>query len=146
MVGWGCAWSISFIAGEPSKRLFNSRDIKERVMTRYRTFAGIAVAVAASVVAGCAQLQSGVNAFNTIRLYVGMTREEVIATMGKPQIREAYGKTEFLIYRTDLPVPAGNADFTPVALMNGKVTSWGRKPYDEARRKRAEANTKKPQQ
>jgi len=75
-----------------------------------------------------------------------MTRDEVIATMGKPQIREAYGKTEFLIYRTDLPVPAGNADFTPVALMNGKVTSWGRKPYDEARRKRAEANTKKPQQ
>ena len=75
-----------------------------------------------------------------------MTRDEVIATMGKPQIREAYGKTEFLIYRTDLPVPAGNADFTPVALMNGKVTGWGRKPYDEARRKRAEASTKKPQQ
>jgi len=118
----------------------------ERVMTRYRTFASIAVVVAASVVASCTQLQSGVNAFNTIRLHVGMTRDEVISTMGKPQIREAYGKTEFLIYRTDLPVPAGNADFTPVALMNGKVTSWGRKPYDEARRKRAEANTKKPQQ
>ena len=97
-------------------------------------------AIAVSVLAGCVELQSSVNAFNTMRLQVGMTREDVIATMGKPQIREAYGRTEFLIYRTDLPVSAGKADFTPVALVGGKVTGWGRDLYDETRRKRADAN------
>jgi hypothetical protein len=130
----------------PAKGFSTEGILRERGMTRYRTFATIAVVVAASIVAGCIQLQSGVNAFNTIRLYVGMTRDEVIATMGKPQIREAYGKTEFLIYRTDLPVGTQTVDFTPVALVNGKVTGWGRKPYDDARRKRTDANTKKPQQ
>jgi Protein of unknown function (DUF3192) len=114
-------------------------------MTRYRLLASIVVIMAASMLASCAQLQSGVNAFNTIRLRVGMTRDEVIATMGKPQIREAYGKTEFLIYRTDLPVGTQTVDFTPVALANGKVTGWGRNIYDEARRKRADASTNKPQ-
>jgi hypothetical protein len=108
--------------------------------------ASIVVVGAASILASCAQLQSGVNAFNTIRLHVGMTRDDVIATMGKPQIREAYGKTEFLIYRTDFPVGTQTVDFTPVALVNARVTGWGRNIYDEARRKRAEANTKKPQQ
>ncbi len=107
-------------------------------MRRYWPIGTIIVAV--SVLAGCAQLQSGVNAFNTMRLQVGMTRDEVIATMGKPQIREAYGRTEFLIYRTDLPVSAGKADFTPVALVGGKVTGWGRDLYDETRRKRVDAN------
>jgi len=107
-------------------------------MRRYWPIGTIVVAV--SVLAGCAQWQSGVNAFNTMRLQVGMTREDVIATMGKPQIREAYGRTEFLIYRTDLPVSAEKADFTPVALVGGKVTGWGRDLYDETRRKRADAN------
>lgn len=113
-------------------------------MRRYWPIGTIVVAV--SVLAGCADLQSSVNAFNTMRLQVGMTRGDVIATMGKPQIREAYGKTEFLIYRTDLPVSSGKADFTPVALVSGKVTGWGRDFYDETRRKRADANINRQRQ
>jgi hypothetical protein len=113
-------------------------------MRRYWPIGTIVVAV--SVLAGCAQLQSGVNAFNTMRLQVGMTRDDVIATMGKPQIREAYGRTEFLIYRTDLPVSTGQADFTPVALVSGKVTGWGRDLYDETRRERADANINRQRQ
>jgi hypothetical protein len=113
-------------------------------MRRYWPIGTIVVVV--SLLAGCAQWQSGVNAFNTMRLQVGMTRDDVIATMGKPQIREAYGRTEFLIYRTDLPVSNGNADFTPVALVGGKVTGWGRDLYDQTRRKRADANINRPRQ
>jgi len=102
--------------------------------------------IAVSLLASCAEWQSGVNSFNTLRLQVGMTRDEVITTMGKPPIREAYGKTEFLIYRTDFPVNNGKADFTPVAVVNGKVAGWGREFYDETRRKRVEANANKKQQ
>jgi hypothetical protein len=109
-------------------------------MQQSQSVGRIIVIVAAFLVAGCAQMQSSVNAFNTIRLQVGMTHDEVIATMGKPQIREAYGKTEFLIYRTDLLVNPETVDFTPVVLVNGKVTGWGRKIYDEARRKRIGSN------
>ena len=115
-------------------------------MQRCQSVGSIIVIVAAFLVAGCAQLQSSVNAFNTIRLRIGMTHDEVVATMGKPQIREAYGKTEFLIYRTNLLVTPETADFTPVALVNGKVTGWGRKIYEETRRKRVGSNVGKQQQ
>ena len=109
-------------------------------MKPYQSVGGIIVTVATFSIAGCAQLQSGVNTFNTIRLRVGMTHDEVVATMGKPQIREAYGKAEFLIYRTDLLIGIQTVDFTPVVLVNGKVTGWGRKIYDKTRRKSADAN------
>jgi hypothetical protein len=114
-------------------------------MKRYQSVQSIIVIAAVFLVGGCAQLQSSVNAFNTVRLREGMTHDEVIATMGKPQIREARGKAEFLIYRTD-PIGTEKADFTPVVLVNGKVTGWGRKIYDETRRKRAEANVTGQQQ
>jgi major membrane immunogen (membrane-anchored lipoprotein) len=104
------------------------------------------IIVASSLLAGCAEMQYGMNSFNTLRLQVGMSRDEVIATMGKPQIRESYGKTEFLIYRTDFPASSGTADFTPVAIMNGKVTGWGRDFYDETRKKRVQVSANKKQQ
>jgi Protein of unknown function (DUF3192) len=115
-------------------------------MRTYRPAGAIVIILAAAILSGCWQVQSGVNAFNTIRLHEGMTRDDVIATMGKPQIRETYGKTEFLIYRTDFPIGTERADFTPVGLVNGKVTGWGRQYYAETRLKRVEANAKsKPQ-
>lgn len=112
-------------------------------MRRYHLIGSAMVAVC--LLGGCVEWQTGVNSFNTLRLQVGMTRDQVIGTMGKPQIRETYGKTEFLIYRTDFPVSTGKADFTPVAIVNGKVTGWGRDFYDDTRRKRAEATNKKQQ-
>jgi len=104
------------------------------------------IIVVASLLAGCAEWQYGVNSLNTLRLQVGMSRDEVITTMGKPQIRESYGKTEFLIYRTDFPASSGTADFTPVAVVNGKVTGWGRDFYDETRKKRVQVSANKKQQ
>jgi hypothetical protein len=111
-------------------------------MRANRPAGAVILILAAAMVSGCWQVQSGVNAFNTIRLHEGMTRDEVITTMGKPQLRETYGKTEFLIYRTDFPVGTEKVDFTPIALVNGKVTGWGRQFYDESRRKRADAKSK----
>ena len=102
--------------------------------------------VAASLLASCAEWQYGVNSFNTLRLHVGMSRDEVITTMGKPQIRESYGKTEFLIYRTDFPASSGTADFTPVAIVSGKVSGWERDFYDETRKKRVQVSANKKQQ
>jgi hypothetical protein len=115
-------------------------------MRRHQSVGSIIAIVAAFLIGGCAQLKSGVNAINTIMLQVGMTRDEVVATMGKPQIREAYGRTEILIYRTDLLIGPQTVDFTPVVLVNGKVTGWGREIYDETRRKRASANAGGQQQ
>jgi Protein of unknown function (DUF3192) len=125
---------------------FEGKQFWEGIMRTYRPAGAIVIILAAAILSGCWQVQSGVNAFNTIRLHEGMTRDDVIATMGKPQIRETYGKTEFLIYRTDFPIGTERADFTPVGLVNGKVTGWGRQYYAETRLKRVEANAKsKPQ-
>lgn len=107
-------------------------------MTRFHLIRNIIVV--ASLLAGCSDMQYGVNSINALRLQVGMSRDEVIATMGKPQVRESYGKTEFLIYRTDFPPTSEAADFTPVAIVNGQVTGWGRDIYDETRKKRVQVS------
>ena len=62
-----------------------------------------------------------------MKVQIGMSRDEVVALMGQPQKREAYGKTEFLIYRTS---EAGN--FAPIGIVDGKVVGWGRNYYDNA--------------
>lgn len=57
----------------------------------------------------------------TMRLEIGMTKEQVLSLMGIPDRREAYGPTEYLIFRTDAWAASEPLRFTPVALVDGKV-------------------------
>ena len=60
----------------------------------------------------------------------GMTRQEVLEIMGPPQRQEVYGSTEFLIYSSDGMNTTALLDFTPIALVDGRVTGTGHKLYD----------------
>ena len=60
----------------------------------------------------------------------GMTREEALALMGTPQRQETYGSTEFLIYSTDGSSNTALLNFTPIAIVDGRVTGTGRTVYD----------------
>jgi hypothetical protein len=59
-----------------------------------------------------------------------MTRDEVLQIMGPPQRQEIYGSTEFLIYSTDGRSTAALLDFTPIAIVDGRVTGTGRSLYE----------------
>ena len=59
-----------------------------------------------------------------------MTREEVIAILGEPQRQETYASTEFLIYSTDGGNTTALLHFTPIAIVDGRVTGTGRSAYD----------------
>jgi hypothetical protein len=61
---------------------------------------------------------------------VGMSRQEVMAILGQPQRQEAHGSTEFLIYSTDGTSNAALINFTPIAIVDGRVTGIGRNLYD----------------
>jgi outer membrane protein assembly factor BamE (lipoprotein component of BamABCDE complex) len=60
----------------------------------------------------------------------GMTRDEVLLLLGLPQRQESYGSTEFLIYSTDGRSTTALLDFTPIAVVDGRVTGTGRELYD----------------
>jgi hypothetical protein len=68
-----------------------------------------------------------------------VTRDEVISVMGSPGKREAYGQTEFLIYRTGLGTTEREL-YTPIAIVDGKVAGWGRNYYDTAIRSKIDAD------
>lgn len=73
---------------------------------------------------------------NLSNVKVDMTREEVIAIMGPPQRHELHGSTEFLIYATDGKSTTALLDFTPVAIVDGRVTGIGRGLYEAVVRAR----------
>ena len=60
----------------------------------------------------------------------GMTREEVLDILGPPQRQETHGSTEFLIYSTDGTSSTVLLDFTPIAIVDGRVTGKGRSLYE----------------
>jgi hypothetical protein len=74
-------------------------------------------------------------------LSIGMTKVEVIGIMGPAGKTEGYstksgGFMEFLFYRSavqhiDEVGPIGDSHWTPVCLIDGKVTGWGRNFYDD---------------
>ena len=81
--------------------------------------------------AGCADLASIPSQQDKLAsVHAGMTREEVVALMGPPQRQEVYGGTEFLIYSSDGRSQTALLDFTPIALVNGRVTGTSRTLYD----------------
>jgi len=82
-----------------------------------------------SVVAnGCTSPGNMQNArLDSIR--AGMTRDQVLEILGPPQRQERHGSTEFLIYSTDGTSPTALLDFTPIAIVDGRVTGTGRSLY-----------------
>ena len=84
---------------------------------------------------GCQEFVGSQSASHTkalMKVQVGMSRDEVVALMGQPQKREAYGKTEFLIYQTEYRGINEAGNFTPIGIVDGKVVGWGRNYYDNA--------------
>lgn len=73
---------------------------------------------------------------NLMKLELGMSKQEVIDIMGMPYNREAYstpdGQLDFLIYLTKYTDSGSipDSDTTPICLLNGKVTGWGRNFYE----------------
>jgi outer membrane protein assembly factor BamE (lipoprotein component of BamABCDE complex) len=91
-------------------------------------------------VVGCGLVTANRNRDALLSLQVGMSRDEVINMMGQPSKREAYGSTEYLLYKTDTTGQSERADFTPVAITNGKVVGWGRNYYENAVRSKIDAD------
>jgi hypothetical protein len=97
-----------------------------RIVRGAALFVGL---LALMLLAGCAK-SAGEAAAKLADVRAGMTREEVLATLGTPQRQERYGLTEFLIYSTDGSSTTALLDFTPIAIVEGRVTGTGRKLYD----------------
>ena len=86
--------------------------------------------------AGCATESSGATRSDVSNVEVGMTQTQVLSILGQPQMREAYGPTEFLLYTSSYGTSV------PIAIVEGKVTSVGRAAYDiVARSKTQSAST-----
>ena len=84
------------------------------------------------VVSGCGiarQVKSREAHGHFMQLQVGMDKEAVLALMGSPYAREAYGDAEFLIYETNHWANDERKRFTPILFKNGKVVGWGQKYY-----------------
>jgi hypothetical protein len=64
------------------------------------------------------------------QIRTGMTRQEVLAILGPPQRQETYAATEFLIYSSDGTSNTALLNFTPVAIVDGRVTGTSRVLYD----------------
>lgn len=94
---------------------------------------------------GCgvvAQNQSRATNEKLMQLSVGMSREQVLATMGNPFRREVDENTEFLIYVTDNWAGSEAGRFTPICIKEGKVTGWGRSYYDNSLKIKSEITVK----
>lgn len=101
---------------------------------------GMAIlAVIALTISGCAtpQMRMDRNNDNLLRLDMGMTKEQVMAIMGKPDLNEAYqslyGRSVVIFfYYTQRKWADGNTtkdECTPVVFENGKLVGWGDEFY-----------------
>jgi outer membrane protein assembly factor BamE (lipoprotein component of BamABCDE complex) len=88
--------------------------------------------------AGCAGESNGATSADVSNVDVGMTQGQVLSILGQPQMREAYGPTEFLFY------PTSSGSNIPIAIVDGKVTSIGRAAYDIVVRSKAQADSAAP--
>lgn len=91
------------------------------------------------------------NNANLMKVQIGQTKEEFVTIMGPPAKHEAYQLSnnkvvEFLFYRTsgwsrDVATDT-DAQFTPVAIEDSKVTGWGRNYYDRVVRAAVDVTVK----
>lgn len=79
--------------------------------------------------AGCSTTNSGFSKPDLSKVSVGMTKQEVIKAMGKPDNIAIQGEREYLEYGWDKAYDGvvGASEWFYVRLINGKVESYGRK-------------------
>jgi len=84
------------------------------------------------------QEQAQKNMESLLSLDIGMTEDEVLATMGKPNKKKEYAlderTIEFWFYLTEaVSLDYGRireAEYTPLAFEKGKLIGWGRSFYN----------------
>ncbi len=86
-------------------------------------------------VSGCATtyVGAGLARSRLNKLEIGMTKDEVLETMGEPYKREVYPEVEYLFYVTESPIIMGKPhwnDLTPVRFKNGKLEGWGQSYWE----------------
>jgi outer membrane protein assembly factor BamE (lipoprotein component of BamABCDE complex) len=86
-----------------------------------RTFRLMLALMVAALLSAC-----GTNSQDLDRLALGMDKQQVIHTLGKPHTMAAHGDTEFLVYWLDRQNMGGKDEYF-VELTGGKVTAYGPK-------------------
>lgn len=103
-------------------------------LVRYHTPALVAFICVLHIVVGCEgkPVLTGPQAAALIRnVELGMSRADVVATLGEPPQQWTHGNTEFLFYYVDWINKAAAQERTPVCLVNGRVVATGRAHYEE---------------
>ena len=99
----------------------------------------------AVVLVGCSSPINGIvknNNANMQKLSLGMSKAQVLETMGPADKTEAYesktgGTMEFLMYRTmvhymtEFEPDKSTKHWTPICIIDGKLKGWGRNFYDD---------------
>ena len=76
---------------------------------------------------------------NLLRLHIGLSSDDALAIMGRPERSEGYAWGSAWLYRTAMTsgiYGTADADFTPVVFdPSGKVVGWGRNFFVEHAKK-----------
>lgn len=91
----------------------------------------IILLILAISVCGCGfskALIAPANRYNLSSLQVGMTKDQVISTMGRPYKKEAHEDKEYFFYVTEwIPFSEEEAEeLTPLVFENNKLVGWGK--------------------
>jgi hypothetical protein len=87
------------------------------------------LALLASLLAVGCGTQTSYRGKGLLKLQLGMTRDEVLSVMGRPQRQEIYGDSEVLFYTTgDVGNPT--EDTTPLMLVGGQLVGLGHLDYE----------------
>ncbi len=95
----------------------------------------LALALVATDLGGCGigrQSRSEQRRAAIANLSVGMSRQQVLSLMGKPQGREIRGRAEFLLYETNPRARSPSERFTQIAIVDNRVVGWERNDADPA--------------
>ena len=88
------------------------------------------------ILVGCHGATASQNNSNLLKLEIGDTKSTVLAIMGNPHRNEKYQienhTYDVWFYRTAHTPDDRETDdeFTPIVIIDGKVTGWGRNFYD----------------
>jgi hypothetical protein len=81
----------------------------------------MALVILVAALCGCHTTSQDLN-----RLNLGMTKQQVVGTLGEPHTTAAQGNIEFLTYWLDRENMGGKDEYF-VKLVDGKVTTYGHK-------------------
>jgi outer membrane protein assembly factor BamE (lipoprotein component of BamABCDE complex) len=104
-------------------------------------FSIVTLVMALSACAPSHVREQKVNNANLLTLDIGMTKQEVISSMGSPDMNEAYESingvpTVILFYYTQRKRGDGNKtkdEMTPVVFEYGRLVGWGDEFYESKR-------------